>query len=133
MAVDFNKAFGIHAQALSLRGKRASILASNLANADTPGYKAKDLDFNKALKQMMTSNSLASLNTTNSNHITNANGSINNDFILYRNPLQPSLDKNTVDSHVEQAKFSENALQYQTSMRFLNGRIRTLISAIKGE
>ena len=106
--------FGIHATALQLRSQRMAMLASNIANAATPNYKARDVDFAQAL-------SLAE-----KGHSTDA-------AIAYRVPLQPSLDGNTVEMATEQTAFAENALAYRSSLAFLNGRIGTLSSALKGE
>jgi len=132
MPIDLDSAFGIHAQALQLRSRRAELLAENLANSDTPGYKARDIDFKKVLGAAR-SNAEA-LKTTQSGHIqpgaTNTAGVVRTGF---RNPLQASLDGNTVDVQVEQASFARNAVDYQTSLTLLSGRIRTLLTAIKGD
>ncbi len=128
-----DRAFSIHDDAMILRSRRTSILAANIANADTPDYKARDMDFSSMLKQAATGQqNRLSMTRTNDSHITA--GSIQADpDVKYRNPLHASLDGNTVDSHVEQAKFSENAVQYQTSFTMLNGKIRGLLLAIKGQ
>ncbi len=110
----FDSIFGIHATALQLRSQRMSMLASNIANAATPGYKARDLDFAKALD-------LA------------GKGQTPDDAIAYRVPVQPSLDGNTVELSTEQTAFAENALAYRSSLAFLQGRISTLSRALKGE
>jgi flagellar basal-body rod protein FlgB len=106
--------FGIHATALKLREQRMAILASNIANAATPNYKARDLDFGAAL-------ALAE------------NGQSSQTAVAYRIPLQPSLDGNTVELATEQTAFAENALSYRSSLSFLQGRISTLSRALKGE
>jgi flagellar basal-body rod protein FlgB len=106
--------FGIHDSALKLRAQRMSMLASNIANAATPGYKARDIDFSSAL-QMAT------------------RGQSSEAAIRYRVPVQPSLDGNTVELVTEQTAFAENALAYRSSLSFLNGRISTLTRALKGE
>ncbi|MDH5432588.1 MAG: flagellar basal body rod protein FlgB [Gammaproteobacteria bacterium] len=134
MSINFNKAFGIHETALNLRAKRAEVLANNMANADTPDFKARDIDFSKALlmAQSQTSDS-NSLNRTHDKHIDSMSGTEMTD-LLYRIPVQPDTgDGNSVDVQVEQAKFAENAMQYQTTLRFLNGKIKGLLLAIKGE
>ncbi len=128
MSISLDKALGNHARALSLRAERASILASNLANADTPNYKARDLDFASALKQ---STQAVKIQTTNKNHISVA--PLQNPDVKYRIPNQAALDGNTVDTEVEQTKFAENAVQYQASFQFLNSKIKGLLGAIKGE
>lgn len=106
--------FGIHATALKLREQRMSMLASNIANAATPGYKARDIEFSSALK-------LAE------------QGQSPEAAIQYRIPVQPTLDGNTVELATEQTAFAENALAYRSSLSFLQGRIGTLTRALKGE
>ena len=130
MAINFDKVLGIHDQALSLREKRSEVLASNLANADTPNYKARDMDFKSVLNQAMPSN--VSLERTNNRHIAPAD-SLLGSKMMFRNPNQASLDGNTVEAQVEEAKYAENAIQYQASLRFINGKFSGLISAIRGE
>jgi len=130
MAINFDSALGIHPQALALREKRSEVLASNLANADTPGYKARDLDFKAALKQSISSNTF--MERTQEGHFS-PNDRLLGATIMFRNPNQSSLDGNTVEAHIEQAKYSENAVQYQASLRFINGRFSGLISALRGE
>lgn len=132
--MSFERAFSIHDDAMIMRGKRASVLASNIANADTPNYKARDIDFQSMLKKAnnQQSNKLH-LVSTHSNHINLNTANSSSKTLKYRNPLHASLDGNTVDSHVEQAKFSQNALQYQTSFTFLNSSVKGIIKALKGE
>ena len=127
------RAFSIHDDAMILRSRRTSILAANIANADTPNYKARDMDFSSMLKQAATGqqNNLK-MARTNESHLSSGSVQVDAD-IKYRNPLHASLDGNTVDSHVEQAKFSENAVQYQASLTMLNSKIRGLKLAIKGQ
>jgi flagellar basal-body rod protein FlgB len=129
MSID--KAFGIHERALLLKGQRSEILAANLANADTPNYKARDIDFKTALNQAQQLQQ-SPLKTTHDNHISSSASAVASES-LYRIPEQPSLDGNTVDARVEQAEFAENALQYQTTIRFLNDKIQGLRRVIKGE
>jgi len=124
-----DKAIGIHAQALQLRARRAELLASNLANADTPNYKARDLDFRSALTEAQQSTQLV---TTAPGHIA-SQGGVAGAETLYRVPLQSSLDGNTVDSQMEQSRFAENAVRYRATLRFLGGTISTLMTAIRGE
>ncbi len=130
MAINFDNALGIHPQALALREKRSEVLASNLANADTPGYKAKDLDFRAALKKSMPSNT--SMERTQEGHFS-ANDRLLGATMMFRNPNQSSLDGNTVEAHIEQAKYSQNAVEYQASLRFINGKFSGLMSALRGE
>ncbi len=123
MAIDFNKAFGPHENALLLRARRSEVLASNIANANTPGYKAKDFDFHKALK----------LATQQQNRLSGAKPDLNVQ-IQYITPFQTGTgDGNTVDLPSQQTAFAENAMEYQMSLRFLNGKLKGLLSAIRGE
>lgn len=123
------RAFGVHAEALQLRARRGELLASNLANADTPNYKARDLDFRSALDAAQAETTLA---TTHAGHL-RLQGGAGSMQTLYRVPGHSSLDGNTVDTQIEQAKFAENAVRYRTSLRFLSGKISGLMTAIKGE
>ena len=118
MMMATEKLFGLHATALQLRSQRMMMLASNIANAATPGYKARDLDFSKALD-------LAQNGASAGDAIEGA--------MAYRVPVQPSLDGNTVEMATEQTAFAENALAYRSSLSFLQGRINTLTRALKGE
>ncbi|MCF6337968.1 MAG: flagellar basal body rod protein FlgB [Gammaproteobacteria bacterium] len=138
MQFGLDKFFGISQQALKIHSRRAEVLAGNLANADTPGYKARDIDFKAALQQVKSGMGDVTLRTTNPNHINSAGTSPGRiDDVLgemkYRIPSQPSLDGNTVDSLKEKAAFMENALLYQTNLQFLGGKIKHLKSALKGE
>lgn len=131
MAFDLDKALGIHAQALSVRAYRAELLANNIANADTPNYKAVDIDFKTALANA--SSGELPMSTSESNHIQTTSNNSARYETLYRVPLQPALDGNTVDTQVEQSEFARNSVQHQASLTFLNGRLSGLISAIKGQ
>lgn len=130
--------FGIHAPALQFRSDRGRVLASNLANADTPGYQARDVDFASVLGAHRAAGRDAplapavSLAATHPRHIHVGTDHTASGPLLYRNPYQPSLDGNTVEAEVEQANFAENAVQYQASLMFLSGKIRGLRSAITG-
>ena len=133
MPISFERAFSIHADALLLRGQRSSILASNIANVDTPNYKARDIDFHAVLRDAGSRAAQSvTLASTHRDHITPARDALQ-PALLYRNPLHPSLDGNSVDSHVEQAQFAENAMLYQASFTFLNGKVRGLMKVLKGE
>lgn len=130
--------FGIHESALKIREQRAEILANNLANADTPNFKARDLDFRSALQDAsngLHSSESASMTKTNSRHIDgDASGfASTSSYLMYRQPTQPSLDGNTVESHIEKAKFMENGMQQTATLEFLNGKITGLRGAIRGE
>lgn len=132
MPINLENPFGMHEQALLLRSQRSQLLASNIANADTPGFKARDLDFQAALGHVQ-SNQPVLLQTTQSGHLgegTNPPAIAAN--LLYRVPTQPSLDGNTVDMQQEQAAFAENAVHYQATLDFISSRINTLRLAITG-
>ncbi|MBL4852001.1 MAG: flagellar basal body rod protein FlgB [Gammaproteobacteria bacterium] len=132
MKISFENALGIHADALSLRSKRLEILAANLVNADTPGYKAKDIDFRSVLNNVSAEGTAKTLKTTHAGHI--SAGTSGADFeIKYRIPTQPTVDGNTVEAEVEQAEFARNATQYQASLQFLSGRFSGLRKALTGE
>lgn len=133
MPISFDRAFSIHDEALLLRGRRSSILASNIANVDTPNYKARDIDFGTMLRSASQQQSeRIVLANTHRDHFA-PHSTASGEALMYRNPLHPALDGNSVDAHVEQAKFAENAMLYQTSFTFLNGKINGLIKALKGE
>ncbi|ADE15412.1 flagellar basal-body rod protein FlgB [Nitrosococcus halophilus Nc 4] len=133
MSISFDSALGIHPYALSLWSRRAELLAANLANADTPGYKARDIDFKTALQQAQGQGAALPLQVTHGRHLPSAAGHPPGGEALYRLPLQASIDGNTVDSQVEHGKFMQNALQYQASLHFLSGSFKGLQSALKGE
>ncbi|MEO8811212.1 MAG: flagellar basal body rod protein FlgB [Rhodanobacter sp.] len=125
-----DKLFGIHTQALDLWQRRTEVLANNLANADTPGYLARDVDFRKAL-------AAASSQTDGLMLSTDAPGQMNaatqaGAALAYRVPTQPSMDGNTVDAQVEQAAFAANGVHYQASLSFITAQIRMLRTAISG-
>lgn len=133
MLMGIDRALGIHAQALSLRAERAEVLAANLANSDTPGYQARDLDFNAALLQAVNGQGPIVLRTTHPAHLGASRSALLKGMLRYRIPDQPSLDGNTVDARREHAEFLDNAVRYQASLTFLSGRLRTLLTAIRGE
>ncbi|MDO7654792.1 MAG: flagellar basal body rod protein FlgB [Paracoccaceae bacterium] len=120
---------GFHGDALALRSRRNEILASNIANAATPNFKARDIDFDTEMAKYMPK---GKLDVTNSNHMSFVQSS-SLMGVKYRVPTEPSLDGNTVELPVEQMEFSENVMQYQTSLTFLNRKISSLMSAIKEE
>lgn len=131
MSFDLDSALGVHQQALLLHARRSQILAENLVNADTPNYKARDIDFKSILSSINSPSDGTSLSVTQPGHISDSNG-IGGET-QYRQPLQPSMDGNTVDAQVEKTEFLRNAIEYQASLQFLNGRIKSLLTAIKGE
>jgi len=133
MRFNLDKAMGIHETAIYVRAKRSAVLSSNLANSDTPNYKARDIDFKEVLRNAAGMQTSGSLKTTNSKHIQPGGYDAKSAELLYRHPFQPSVDDNTVDAQIEKAKFAENAMQYQTSLSFLTGKIKGLTKALKGE
>lgn len=124
MSINFNNAFGTYEAALHLRSKRAEVLSSNLVNADTPNYKARDFDFQKTLQSALDANKGAPMNKQDV---------MRGMDMEYRIPTQPSVDGNTVDEHLEHAEFMRNSLEFQSTYTLLNSRMKGLMSAIKGE
>lgn len=124
MPVNLDSYLGVHARALQLESRRTELLAANLANADTPGFKARDIDFRKAL-------------ATASDAAQSAGGTLDRNALesvtAYRVPTAPSLDGNTVDPQLEQAAFAENNVRYQATLTLLNGKLRSLMTAITGQ
>jgi flagellar basal-body rod protein FlgB len=136
MPMPLDSYLGVHPQALKLSAQRSEVLATNLANADTPNYKARDVDFKRVLAA---ANSTSHLNMTptgpgNARYLPLSNATTGSEAnTLYRVPLAPSLDGNTVDAQVEQANFAQNAIRYQASLSFLNAKFRGLMTAITGQ
>ena len=128
----FDNIFGIHEQALLLHGQRIGILANNMANADTPNFKARDIDFAAVLGSTDEQMPLT-VSVTHAAHITPLDAELPSGELKYRNPYQASLDGNTVEMPVEQAAFSENNVRYQASLQFINSRIAELQYAIAGQ
>ena len=135
MSISFDKALGIHEKALNFRAQRAEVLANNISNADTPNFKARDLDFSSVLaaENEKAQNGRFALNMTNSRHIEAEGMSNQEGSLLYRTPSQPSLDQNTVDSQIEQSNYTENAMGFQASFTLLNSKFKGLVSALRGE
>ncbi|HZP12221.1 MAG TPA: flagellar basal body rod protein FlgB [Nevskiaceae bacterium] len=123
--------FGIHADAMRLHRQRMEMIASNLANADTPNFQASDLDFQAALAKA--AGEAGGLATTNAGHIGTPGAADGNAAVVHRQPNQNSLDGNSVDVQREQAAFADSAVHYQASMMFAENRIRSLLTAISGE
>ena len=131
MAIGFDHALGLHEGALLLRERRAGVLAANLANADTPHYKARDLDF-RTLLEAAAGQGGNGLRTTREHYI--GVGGIGGDSqLLYRTPTQATLDDNSVDAEIEMAQFARNALDFQASLTFLQAKFRGISKALKGE
>ena len=133
MVINLDNVFGVHTQALSLYAQRSSILAANLANADTPNFKAQDIDFKGILRRAAEKKSDPyKMAATQAGHIDlGAKGSAVERF--YRQPDQPSLDGNTVEVQKEQAAFTDNAMRYMATLRFVTGRVQGIMLALKGE
>ena len=123
-----------HGQALSLRSERQRLIASNIANADTPGYVARDMNFAQALREATgTIRSAATLATSQPGHIAGSAAARAETDLLYANPSQTNLDRNTVDMDRERANFADNAVKYEATLRFINGDVRTMLDAIRGQ
>jgi flagellar basal-body rod protein FlgB len=133
MSISFSKALGVHEQALVLRTQRTALLANNIANASTPGYKARDIDFQAILSQA-SGNQGRSVDVlkTNSRHLGGFSLSTQAEA-MYRVPTQASLDGNTVDEQIENAAFARNAIEHQASFQFLNSKFTGLMKALRGE
>ncbi|MBH0020574.1 flagellar basal body rod protein FlgB [Pseudoalteromonas sp. SWXJ133] len=131
MAISFDKALGVHPHAMLIRSQRAEVLAANIANADTPGYKAKDIDFATALKtaksHQLGGNTMV---RTNDKHIAGGTRSVGGSE-LFRTPNQTDTgDGNSVDIQVERNLYTQNAMEYQASLQFLTGRFKGLNKAL---
>ncbi len=121
-----------HAQALMLRAERQRLIASNIANADTPGYRARDMDFGKALQEATGALPVpGAMATTNAGHMSAPAGARSEGELLYATGPQDSLDRNTVDLDRERASFAENAVKYEATLRFINNHVRSLTDAMR--
>jgi flagellar basal-body rod protein FlgB len=147
MRTSLDNYLGIHAQALTLEAKRNELLAANLANADTPNYKARDVDFKAALSAAAGNSaagsssavaiqpahaSLTAASSSAASAGSGTNDTLDASLIKYRVPMAPSLDGNTVDEQLEQSAFAENVVRYQATLTFLNNALRGLMTAITG-
>ena len=134
MANSLDATLQFHAEALNLRALRQQIIASNIANADTPGYKARDIDFTKSLQDAVAGRVSANeLTRTVNTHLASPQAAAANAGpLLYRQVVQPSLDGNTVDMDVERAQFAENAVRYEANLMFLNSQLKSMLAAITG-
>ena len=133
MPVNFAQVFGPHEKALRLSEHRAQVIATNLANADTPHYKARDIDFRSVLAAASGAGAGSALRRTHARHISAVGRAPLGAELLYRNPYQPAVDGNTVSTEEEQAAFLRNAVRYQASLTFINRRISGLLRAIRDE
>ena len=130
MPLNIDNVFATHAKSLTLGSQRIQLLAANIANADTPNYLARDIDFKGAMASQISGS--VRMARTSSRHISPGQTSGGPATVLYRIPHQPAQDGNTVDSQREKAAIAETSLRYQSSLTFLNMRIRGLKSAITG-
>jgi flagellar basal-body rod protein FlgB len=133
MALNLDTYLGLEPTALKLETRRMAVLADNLANVDTPNYKARDIDFRAALAAASSPGSAMSLETTSSKDIgSDAAATAGSPDLKYRVPLAPALDGNTVDGQLEQAAFADNTVRFQATLTILNSRLKDLMTAITG-
>jgi flagellar basal-body rod protein FlgB len=125
------EAIDFQAQALVLRAERQRLIASNIANADTPGYLARDFDFARALREATGRQASATMTATRPHHLAPVGGARAEPNLLYASASQPNLDRNTVDMDRERASFADNAVKYEATLRFVNSSVRTLLDAMK--
>lgn len=133
MKSSLDNLLGFHEKALDLRVQRQQMIASNIANADTPNYKARDIDFRAAMDAVQGGRTQSGgLARTAAGHLLGAAGAAAGAPLLYRSTVQASIDGNTVDMDVERAQFADNALRYEANLTFISGQIKTMLSAIQG-
>jgi len=132
MVSPIDNALFFQQQALGLRAHRQQVLAGNIANADTPNYKARDFDFSSVLKNAMVGNASGDLAlvTTSAHHLQSSSDT-GMPALLYRKEIQSSVDGNTVSMDIERAQFAENAVQYEAGLTFITGKIKTLLAAVQ--
>lgn len=135
MNVQLDNALRFHHTALNLRAQRQELLAGNIANADTPNYKARDIDFGSALNGALLGRAgqPVALATTAARHIAASGNMVGGPELKYRTEQQSSVDGNTVNMDVERAAFAENSVQYEASITFINGLLRTMQQAVSGQ
>lgn len=137
MAINFERALGIHQKALDVYGRRTEVIASNIANADTPGYQAQDIDFRSVLAAQGNGANLALSQTSQGASLNNKgqvikSGAVDDIDTVFRQPLQSSIDGNTVEVDREQAIFADNSVRYQATLQFLGGRFSSMKEVIRG-
>ncbi|HTT01955.1 MAG TPA: flagellar basal body rod protein FlgB [Steroidobacteraceae bacterium] len=132
MPLNLDAYLGLDPLALQLQSRRMEVLANNLANVDTPNYKAQDIDFRSVLAAAGDTGGALHLSTTSAQHIGSDPTAATSTDLKYRVPLAPSLDGNTVDAQLEQAAFADNTVRYQATLTFLSMRLRDLMTAITG-
>jgi flagellar basal-body rod protein FlgB len=130
-----DRTFEPHLRALRLRAQRSELLAANIANADTPHFQAKDFDFQSAYRNAVSAreSSGIALTRTHPAHLGSAGVPDTGAKVLFRHPVQPSIDGNTVELDAEVGRYSENALRYQAALTFTSNRIRGLMTALQGQ
>ena len=135
MSSEIDRLFGLHQASLSARGSRSQVIASNIANADTPGYQARDLDFKTSLSAALGAPSprAATLVRTAAHHLSSphAGAELGGAALVYRSVSQASIDNNTVDVNVERAQFADNAMRMEASLVFINAKIKSLLAALQ--
>lgn len=136
MSISFDKALGIHEKALGFRAQRAEVLANNIANADTPNYKARDLEFSSVLAAQSAKGpqgNFAGASLTSDKHIAVDSLEVADPSLRFRTPHHASLDQNTVDMQIEQSTYAQNAIDFQASFTLLNSKFKGLMSALRGD
>ena len=132
MSSKLDEVFQFHQTSMTVRGYRQQLLASNIANTDTPNFKARDIDFSKTMQEALAPRSTgAGLAVTSPRHITGGDNAIGAKA-LYRTPTQPSIDGNTVNMDTERTQFADNAIHYEANLALLNGQIKFMMAAIQG-
>lgn len=135
MVDPLNKEFGFYQTAINLRQHRQEVLAANIANADTPNYKARDINFGQALQNAMGGDGMRLADTqlalTSTRHIPGTAVTPDPARLLYRTPAQPSLDGNTVDMNMERVAFADNTMHYQADLKLISQRMKTLMLALQ--
>ena len=133
MLSKIDDAFAFQEKAIGLRAYRQQVLASNIANADTPNYKSRDMNFASALKEAVAGRSgNLQMSKTSTGHLSSTAETGTAARLMYRAPSQSSVDGNTVDMDIERGQFAENAVQYEASLTFISQQIRMLTAAIQG-
>jgi flagellar basal-body rod protein FlgB len=133
MLRQIQQALRFQSEALQLRAQRQQVLSANIANADTPGYKAVDFDFARALRESLGSTTRVAQRTSAAGHMVARAASAATPAPIDSDAVQPAQDGNTVDMDKERARIADNAVRYEATLKFLNGQIRTLLSAIQGQ
>lgn len=134
MSLSFDRALGLHEKALAFRADRAAVLANNISNADTPNYKARDLDFASVLQaQQGGAEAPVQMARTHAGHLQMDSLVDQAAGLRYRTPQQPSIDGNTVEVQAEQARYAQNAIEFQASFTFLNSKFKGLMTALRGD